>query len=322
MNKKKSRSKRTSSNITKATREKWRKGKKGSFTSDTIKPNPGFNYYKLAMPDFEKTREHWITNGAGVTRRFNCFADPDDESPEQTCIMCEAEKDGTEMNTNIRYYFAVLVGRKVKRDKKSIFKFKAKPVKVLEVGQMIGRKLCQLGEEIDDDVDGEWAEDNVNDISDVVIGIERTGQGMKKTRYETSIPRHWDTSKTVMVGEVDSSEVPLLADFVKKPNKKTVAEFLAAEEVEEYDEEPDEDEEFEDEETDEEWEEEKEGDEDEDEEEEEKPKRKKKKSSPPKSKKKKKSKPEPEDEDEDEELEDEDEEDFEEDEDEDWEDEE
>jgi len=179
------------SNKGKASKDKWKRGKDSSGGSggNYAKIEQNANYVLLAQDDFEHGWVHWLNLPDGSSLRVNCMFGTEDEDRARAaseCPLCRAAKNNKNISVRHQYAFNVLMGKvKALQNPKG-----GKPkrivvfdpvVKLLEHGPMLGGQICSTAEEIGDDIDGEWEQQGIDNITGVILKVTREGQGMKTT---------------------------------------------------------------------------------------------------------------------------------------------
>ena len=205
-----------------STKADWGQGAKAASAGDFLpKLKEGYTYLKLAESAYYNSWVHWLVDPDGKKIGLGCQIDANKRGrkgdPER-CKGCLAESEGVlaKEDTNLRYYFNVQSGKPKKVEKggktvkmmvfgSNVYKF--------ECGPQIGGKICGYAEEIMDDIDGEWEEQGVSDITQVVLKIHREGTGKNSTNYDT---RYVPNAKIKIVGdEVDFDSV---RDWAPRPD--------------------------------------------------------------------------------------------------------
>ena len=200
----------------KASVDKGKRGANPKSSGTTFKPQPGTTYVKLVVPDFAEGFEHWLDDPDGNKVKVNC-QDPVDRR-SQKCLVCKAATRDNSIQTNHRYYFAVVVGKPKKIGSKKMVVFSPE-VEVMETGTKIGSVICTYASEIIEDIDGEWEEQGARSITDVVIKITRKGEGIG-TQYETRIAN----VKYKIDGDI--GDVPDFQSLIKPATNSAVATVL------------------------------------------------------------------------------------------------
>ncbi len=200
----------------KASPEKWERGANPKSSGNTFKPKPGTNYVKLVVSDFSEAYIHWLDDSKGNRVRLVCQDDPEERN--NSCQICKAAMDDDSIDTSHKYYFAVVIGSPKTVGGKKMIIFKP-TVQIMEVGPKIGTVICSMGKEIERDVDGEWEEQKINDITQVVFKIIRKGENIG-TQYETRVAR----VKFKVNGDV--SDFPDLESFTKPATDKEINNSL------------------------------------------------------------------------------------------------
>lgn len=199
-----------------ASADKWKRGANPKNAGTTFKPKPGTTYIKLVVPDFAEGFEHWLDDLDGNKVKLNCQDSIDRKTAK--CKVCKAATKDNSIQTNHRYYFAVVVGRPKTVNKKKMVIFDP-TIEIMEVGTKIGSVICAYAGEIIEDIDGEWEEQDVSSITDAVIKITRKGEGIS-TSYETRIAN----VKYKVDGDI--GDVPDFDTFIKPATNKTVDAVL------------------------------------------------------------------------------------------------